>query len=136
MIEVIEALKASGKVIIDEDHDWGYQLRFVNEAEYCGKFLVLTSSDWGSLHYHKNKKETFIVIYGVVQLEVFDDSKLDHIDYTVASIDQYYPGSVLTVFPVQTHRMGKVDGCDIAVLLEVSTHDDDDDTYRIGGDTE
>ena len=58
MIEAIEALKNSGKVIVDEDHDWGYQLRFVNNDEYCGKFLVLDNQTPGSFHYHIKKKET------------------------------------------------------------------------------
>ena len=93
MIEAIEALKNSGKVIVDEEHDWGYQLRLVNEAEYCGKFLVLDTDAKGSFHYH------------------------------VKTLDQ-----------LDRHYFKGLQGDGIAVIMEISTHDDDLDTYRIKED--
>ena len=129
MIEAIEALKNSGKVIVDEDHDWGYQLRFVNEAEYCGKFLVLENSSWGSLHFHHKKKETFVVLYGILSII--------HEEYGVEYLNR---GEQYTFEPHVAHKMRKANdhtyfgNRDVCIVLEVSTHDDDSDTYRIGGD--
>lgn len=116
----IDLVKLKNKV--DDDHDWGYQIRFVNEPEYCGKFLVLENTTKGSLHYHKIKKETFIVLCGEV----------------VISTPHYLPerglssifskaGGIFTIPPKTPHDMkAAVTPC---VILEVSTHDDDDDTY-------
>jgi len=119
MIKAVEALKNSGKVMVDENHDWGYQLRFVNKDEYCCKFLVLTSSDKGSKHFHKNKKETFIVLQGILLLEMDLDGKW------MKSCD------MITLDPGTRHQMQAIEVP--TVILEVSTHDDDSDTYRIGG---
>lgn len=130
MIGVIEALKNSGKVIVDEDHDWGYQLRFVNEAEYCGKFLVLEGREaWGSLHYHKIKKETFVVLYGAVYLDV---AELDGHGWSTVYNGILVVGDMITIMPNARHKMQNSFD-DNTVILEVSTHDDDDDTYRVKG---
>ena len=117
MIDAIEELKNSGKVIVDEDHDWGYQLRFVNEKEYCGKFLVLVNDIPGSFHSHRVKKETFIVLYGEVAVEGYVRKEWLGV------------GEMCTIEPGEYHMMmANVVPC---IVLEVSTHDEDSDTYRI-----
>lgn len=138
----IDVLKESGKVIVDEDHDWGYQLRLVNESEYCGKFLVLTNNKPGSLHYHKVKKETFIILYGVVFVEQYTGEVCEGLFGWRYNI----PGDQVTIIPGIKHRMVLCNESNIlgegyhnytddyAVILEVSTYDDDNDTYRIEGD--
>lgn len=118
MIEAVEALKNSGRVIVDEDHDWGYQLRFVNEPEYCGKLMVLTNSKKGSFHFHHKKKETFIILFGVVTI---CNENYGSMTFT--------PGDLYTFDPNVAHLMWATEYP--AVILEVSTHDDDSDTYRI-----
>lgn len=101
---------------IDEDHLWGYQLRFINNELYAGKFLVFTNFDHGSLHVHKDKDETFVVLVG----EIFVQGNWGRI-----CLKQ---GESLRVDPEREHEMwAKSLPC---VVLEVSTHDDDEDTYR------
>ena len=48
---------------------WGYELWVENNELYCGKHLHVLPSKWCSVHYHKNKKETFYVINGELKLE-------------------------------------------------------------------
>ena len=122
MIEAIEVLKNSGKVIVDEDHDWGYQLRFVND-QYCGKFLVLENNNLGSFHFHHLKKETFVVLFGNVILN-FENKTSEYLE----------PGDSITLYPNAGHSMKAT--IYPAIILEVSTHDEDSDTYRIGGEEE
>ena len=123
MIEAIEALKNSGKVRVDEDHDWGYQLRFVNEAEYCGKILVLTNFEHGSHHKHSVKDETFVVLCG----ELFIQGEWGRV--------LKRPGAVATFRHNDDwadHEMwAKSLPC---VIMEVSTHDDDNDIIYMGDD--
>lgn len=128
MIEAIEALKNSEKVIVDEDHDWGYQLRLINNDLYCGKFLVLDANKSGSYHYHTKKKETFIHLYGSkIQLK---KSQIDICGReTYVARRCILPGDSVTFNPFEAHemRMLRDNVYDYAVILEVSTHDDNND---------
>jgi len=107
------------KFTIDREHRWGHQIRMVNfpadQGNYCGKFLVLTNDESGSAHYHKVKKETFIVLSGMVEI---------YSEYGGAT---FCAGDQVTFEPYQWHRVEA--SAFPAVILEVSTHDDDDDTY-------
>lgn len=106
---------------LDADHDWGYQVRMVNEPEYCAKLLVLENDTPGSLHYHEKKKETFIILMGEVAVSTphyFPERGLSTIFYKT--------GAIITLEPGTKHEM-KNTGGSVAVILEVSTHDDDED---------
>ncbi len=134
MIEAVEALRNSSKFIIDGNHKWGYQIRFVNEDEYCGKLLVLENSKSSSFHYHKNKKETFRILLGKVMIGYLIPSDFyepEDDPHTVAITSEYGIGSKITMDRRQAHVMWASEYP--AVILEVSTHDDDLDTYRIRG---
>jgi len=47
---------------------WGTETTIVNNRLYCGKRFVLHKGFQSSLHYHKEKHETFFVESGKVQL--------------------------------------------------------------------
>jgi mannose-6-phosphate isomerase-like protein (cupin superfamily) len=109
-----------GKFEIDYDHDWGYQVRMVNTDKYAAKLLVMTNSTPSSLHHHADmKEETFVVLSGKVQVELPDGK------HTLN------PGDIVRIPHFITHRISAPDG--EAVILEVSTHDDDAYTFRIPG---
>ena len=120
MKELLERLKASGRVIVDDNHKWGYQLRFVNEDEYSFKFLVFVNCVHGSFHFHHFKKETFILLDG--DLCIYRES----VDVKVMGLEI---GWKMTFEPNVAHEMWSPSGW--AVLAEVATHDDDSDTYRL-----
>ena len=107
----IPALKKEPGVSVDEAHDWGYQVRLVNNERYCAKFLVLTNGTHGSLHSHSLKDETFIVLSGEVFLKFGK------------SVGLLKVGDQIRLEPGVPHeRWAQVIP---SVVLEVSTHDDD-----------
>ena len=100
---------------------WGYENILVNEPEYCCKELHIYAKKKCSLHYHKRKKETFVVQSGLVRLE--------QRDLRDAPIDELLKvGEQRTIMPMTPHRFSSTYG---AVLLEVSTRHDDADVVRI-----
>lgn len=106
---------------MDDNHLWGRELRLVNNDEYCGKLIELTSSARSSIHFHGKKKETFIVLSGVVTVTYGNHSQ------------DYHAGEQITVLPGQTHSfMLATEPNNIrALILEVSTHHEDSDTNRL-----
>ena len=86
----------------------------VNEPEYCSKYLTLEPGQECPLHYHKLKKETFFVLAGEVKLWV--DGQ------TIMLI----PGESFTIKPGALHSFDSLGG---AVIEEVSTHDENSDSY-------
>lgn len=109
------------KSILDRDHKWGYQIRMLNEPEYCAKVMVLENTTPGSLHRHQIKKESFVCLNGCATVDV-------ELNGTFESF-VLYPGDTVTVPRNARHRMQAIR---VAILLEVSTHDDDDDIVRDG----
>lgn len=113
---------------VDENHLWGRELRMVNRsatadcsAEYCGKLIELTYPARSSIHYHKEKTETFIVLNGVVTIQLGNAMR----DYGV--------GEQVTIYPGQKHSfmIARKNNGRKALILEVSTHHEDEDTYRV-----
>ncbi len=96
------------------DKKWGYEEIIVNNAEYCGKFLNINKGGKSSVHYHKNKRETFHCIKGEVLLNV---SGREFIMTEPCTINPSTPHSFL--------------GITDAVILEISTHHDDSDVVRL-----
>ena len=122
---MIELAKLIGgdNVEIDKKHGWGFEIRCVNNELYCSKFLVLTNPHvTSSLHYHKNKDETFCVMSGEVNIEIRNGN-----DIPKSRI--YTAGMQVRIKPGVRHRVYAHSSQ--AVILETSTHHEDSDTYRI-----
>jgi len=104
---------------------WGEEHWFVNEKEYCMKHLIVWRGFTSSLHYHKIKKETFIVKKGECVLEVRTAHKNN--EYEMKT------GDSVVLLPGQVHRFSvpKNSSSTTCVLIEVSTHHSDDDVERL-----
>ena len=113
----IDALKKEPTTIIDERHDWGYQIRLVNTEWYCGRLLVLTNGVHGSYHQHPIKDEAFVVLKGEVFVKCQDSGGL------------YKLGEVVRMGAGVPHEMWAK--TIPAVILEVSTHDDNMDYEEV-----
>ncbi len=50
---------------------WGYELWVHNDADYCGKELVLYKDKKCSIHFHMVKKETFYVVSGNMIVDLY-----------------------------------------------------------------
>ena len=97
---------------------WGEELWMANTELYCGKKLILMKGKRCSLHKHKNKDETFYIDKGKVLMEVGDETKV---------IEK---GDVVRIKPNIKHRFS---GLSDSVIIEISTHHEDSDSYREEG---
>jgi D-lyxose ketol-isomerase len=86
----------------------------INEPEYCSKWLVVFPGQTCPYHQHKNKKETFFVIKGTVEMMIENKKYI------------LKPGESLTLPQNTYHSFTSKKG---AVIEEVSTYDTSEDNY-------
>ena len=90
-----------------------------------GKFMIITNTEENDPHYQKKKTETFYCLAGVAKVCLGADKRKCEQGMNWAELKT---GDQITIEPGQWHRMfGKKAP---AIILEVSTHDDDKDTQR------
>lgn len=101
----------------EEIHEkvWGKEEWIVNTPAYCGKFLYLKKGKRCSMHYHKNKDETFYILSGKVLMEVKGEEKIMR------------KGDSQHITPLMRHRFN---GLEESVIIEFSTHHEEGDSYR------
>jgi len=96
---------------------WGNEEWIVNCDSYCGKLLRLNKGAASSLHYHKQKQETFYALEGQVALTI------EGRDYMLNPYSR-----PKTIMPLEKHQFH---GLTDAVILEISTYHDDTDVVRL-----
>lgn len=96
---------------------WGNEYWIVNNPFYCAKLLELWHGYRCSLHSHQMKTETFTVLDGSIYLEV------NGIEFLLP------PGGRVTLHPGNLHRFRAA--TPTAHILEVSTHHDEADSFRV-----
>ena len=104
---------------------WGEEHWYVNEKEYCMKRLILRRGFSSSLHYHKVKKETFIIEKGECYLEIHSARKKhEHLMKW---------GDSIVLLPGQAHRFWIPNDSShpSCVIIEVSMHHVDEDCERL-----
>jgi quercetin dioxygenase-like cupin family protein len=97
---------------------WGYEIWMANTDLYCGKELGLKKGKRCSLHYHINKDETFYIQKGKVLMEINEEEKV------------MIPGEAILIESYTKHRFS---GLEDSIIIEISTHHKDLDSYRIEG---
>ena len=95
---------------------WGSEEWLVNNELYCCKILNLKKGYRCSIHYHKVKDETFYVLKGIVLLELFGKKII------------LRKGDSIRIKPYTLHRFT---GIKNSKILEISTHHEDSDSYRL-----
>jgi mannose-6-phosphate isomerase len=113
-------LKPTGKI----DKGWGFEVVWANTNEYCGKILCF--KDTGSkmsMHFHKNKDETWFVNDGTFILRWIDTK-----DATVHE-KILKEGDVWHNPPLQPHQLESL--VPNGMIFEVSTRDSAEDNYRV-----
>lgn len=95
---------------------WGYEKWLENNDKYCCKILSVKKGYQCSLHYHKSKDETFVVTEGHVRLELGKE------------VLHLRPGAFVRIPPNTHHRFT---GIENSLIMEVSTHHDEADSYRL-----
>jgi len=96
---------------------WGSEIWLVNSDKYCAKYLNIKKGAQGSLHFHKEKEETFFCLSGCVELYICGD--------VIRMIATSEP---ITIEPNDIHS---IKGLEESVILEISTTHDDNDVFRL-----
>lgn len=103
---------------------WGYEDIIVTNDLYCAKYLVFDNEgSRTSMHFHKNKHETWKVIKGS-----FIVSMINTLTSEVNEIE-LNEGQTWVNEPLMIHQLisKEKDSC----VLEISTADSIDDNYRV-----
>lgn len=122
---------------------WGWETWIVNNESYCGKILVVYPNKHCSIHYHKKKKETFYVLDGSLLLSyVYDNyhfksmesgihNGLDLFNFCTVHRVVLNKGDSITLDTYTPHWFTSNSPVEPCKFLEISTHHDDNDSYRI-----
>jgi D-lyxose ketol-isomerase len=102
------------------DHLWGYEVWIENNELYCNKLLVVNKGYLSSLHFHKKKDETFIILKGKVKLVCYHSAKPNPIIYD----SLLYPGDTFRIFPGEMHQFESI--AEQSIIMEVSLTDNND----------
>lgn len=103
---------------------WGKEVVFANTDQYCGKFLEFAKAgNKFSMHFHKEKDETWVVLSGSFKLNVIrtHDASVTELILNV--------GDTWRNMPLVPHQLEALE--DNSVIVEVSTRDDIADNYRV-----
>ena len=98
--------------------EWGREEWLVNNEKYCLKKLYVNEGKMCSYHCHKNKDETFFINKGHIILRLGEEFR------------KLREGDAIRIEPNTYHSFG---GLEDTVILEVSTHHEDSDSYRMKG---
>lgn len=101
---------------------WGREVIWADEPEYCGKLLCFNKGARFSMHFHMQKKETWLVLAGLVQVSSIDTKTATEHSIILRQDDTW------TNLPGQPHRILAITD---ATIIEVSTRDSVEDNYRI-----
>jgi mannose-6-phosphate isomerase-like protein (cupin superfamily) len=106
----------------------GSELIIENNEKYCGKLLRFKKGCKFSMHYHMIKDESWYVYEGSFIYKWIDTTNADLHEVHLKK------GDVVRQIPGQPHQIiAETDG----VIFEVSTHHEDDDSYRVAkGDSQ
>ncbi|MBU1203810.1 MAG: cupin domain-containing protein, partial [Nanoarchaeota archaeon] len=103
---------------------WGSEEWLVNTELYCAKFLNLNKGYQCSLHYHKQKDETFCLLQGRIEIGFLNSPKAKIKTLSTRIMEQ---GEQVRIFPRIPHTFRSLTST--AKLLEISTHHDEKDSY-------
>ncbi len=107
---------------------WGEERLIANHALYCGKLLCFKEGARFSSHFHRDKAESFYVLAGTVRFDWIDPQDATECSRSLAM------GDVVDIPPLCIHR---VTALTESVIIEVSNHHEDSDSYRVApGDSQ
>lgn len=107
---------------------WGHELIWATTDKYAGKLLKFNAGAKFSMHFHRNKEETWYVLDGLFFIKWIDTATAtEHCEYLK-------PGDIWHNEPCKPHQLI----CSEAgTIIEVSTPDSVEDNYRVGkGDSQ
>ena len=112
------------------DKGWGFEIIWATNEKYTGKILVFyKAGSKFSMHFHKDKDETWFVNAGKFKLTYIDTATAQVFEKELAE------GDVWRNLPLMPHQLEALTPG--AMIFEVSTADSVEDNFRIGpGDSQ
>ena len=101
---------------------WGSELIWATNDKYCGKMMNFNTGSKFSMHFHKEKLETWYVIEGRFELESINTSNAEVFRQVLSVSD------TITIHPLTPHRLTCLEQ---GTILEISTPDSVEDNYRV-----
>ena len=103
---------------------WGYEVIWATNDKYCGKILVFNKKGAKfSMHFHKEKDETWFVNNGKFMLNYIDTNTAQLYQKELKEGDTWHNP------PLQPHQLVALE--DGSSITEVSTPDSVEDNYRL-----
>lgn len=101
---------------------WGSEFIFATNDKYCGKFLNFEKGSTFSMHFHKEKDETWYVQSGSFAVKCINTA--DASQYTHKLVE----GDIWHNPPMLPHQLICLEA---GTIIEVSTPDSVEDNYRV-----
>ena len=101
---------------------WGDELIWASNDLYCGKMLNFNSGSCCSMHFHKEKDETWYVLNGKFTVRYIDT------ETAKTHEAELNPGDVWHNKPLLPHQVVCIEQ---GTIIEVSTPDSIEDNYRV-----
>lgn len=101
---------------------WGHEDWIINLPEYCAKILVVEAGKQCSLHFHKLKTETMLLVSGRIEFSI---SKPGFMELSIVELS---PGDAIHIEPLALHRFRALEN---SVIHEFSTEHFESDSYRV-----
>lgn len=104
------------------DKGWGHELIWATNDKYCGKLMKFETGKKFSMHFHKEKEETWYILEGVFLIHWINTFNADVITYKLKAGDTWHNE------PLLPHQLECLEA---GVIIEVSTPDSVEDNYRV-----
>ena len=107
---------------------WGSELIWATNDRYCGKLMNFRTGARFSMHFHRDKEETWYVQSGRFVVRGIDTATAEPHE------EELQQGSVWHNVPCMPHQLQCIEA---GTVIEVSTPDSVEDNYRVGkGDSQ
>ena len=111
-------MRLEGKI----EKGWGCEKIWVTNEHYCSKFMEFNEGAKFSMHFHKEKIETWYIISGEFEIIWIDTKDATHHTETLG-VGSVWHNDILVPHQVICIKSG--------TILEVSTADSVEDNYRV-----
>lgn len=101
---------------------WGHEIIWATNDLYCGKILKFNEGSKFSMHFHKEKDETWYVLSGKFEVKIINTQ-----DASIKVLE-LNKGDVHRNLPLMPHQVICLEGGEI---IEVSSPDSIEDNYRV-----
>jgi len=101
---------------------WGSELIWATNDKYCGKFMNFNAGAKFSMHFHKDKEETWYIQSGKFIVRWIDTMTAEVLE------KELHEGAVWHNVPCMPHQLECIEA---GTVIEVSTPDSVEDNYRV-----